>query len=114
MLTFWYMSKRYCKRLTFSYDMGMNELRTYLNCLPTPEQEQLAIRCGTTIGYLRKALSTGQVLREKLCAALERESQGRVTRLGLRPADCYDIWPELAQTHANTTQAAINYVAQKA
>ena len=75
---------------------GMNSLRSYLSDLSTSEQEQFAVRCGTTIGYLRKVLSTGKPLREKVCALLERESAGQVTRQALRPHDWRDVWPELA------------------
>lgn len=63
----------------------MIELRSYLRSLKPDEQESFALRCGTTIGYLRKALSTGQTLREGLCIKLEQESAGRVTLEGLRP-----------------------------
>lgn len=63
----------------------MNELRSYLRSLKPDEQESFARRCGTTIGYLRKALSTGQTLREGLCIKLEQESGSRVTLEGLRP-----------------------------
>lgn len=56
----------------------MNKLRQYLNSLPVPEQADFARRCGTTIGYLRKAISAGQQLAEKTCIAIDRESRGVV------------------------------------
>lgn len=91
---------------------GMNALRTYLNGLAPPEQEKFAFRCGTSVGYLRKALSTGQLLREKTCSALERESQGCVTRASLRPLDWHEVWPELVKSEPNQPQApASNAVA---
>lgn len=34
------------------------------------------------------------------CAAIERATQGAVTRRDLRPDDYLDIWPELAHTQA--------------
>jgi DNA-binding transcriptional regulator YdaS (Cro superfamily) len=34
------------------------------------------------------------------CAAIERESGGKVTRKDLRPSDWQDIWPELAAYEA--------------
>jgi DNA-binding transcriptional regulator YdaS (Cro superfamily) len=74
----------------------MNELRPFLNAMPTGEQVAFARRCGTTIGYLRKALSTGAALGERLCVSIERESSGAVTRRDLRPDDWREIWPELA------------------
>lgn len=63
----------------------MEHLRLYLNSLPPADQVAFAARCGTTVGYLRKALSVGQTLREGLCIKLEQESAGRVTLEGLRP-----------------------------
>jgi DNA-binding transcriptional regulator YdaS (Cro superfamily) len=52
----------------------MKKLQAYLNGLPTPEQVLYAKRCGTTIGYLRKCISTGQRIGEGICINLERES----------------------------------------
>lgn len=40
----------------------MEELRIFLNSLSSDEQRMFACECGTSIGYLRKALSKGQVL----------------------------------------------------
>lgn len=36
----------------------MEELRLYLNSLSLEEQREFATKCGTSIGYLRKALSS--------------------------------------------------------
>lgn len=63
----------------------MTTLRTYLNSMSPPEQEAFAARCGTTIGYLRKAISVGQVLGETLALSIERESAGAVPLATLRP-----------------------------
>jgi DNA-binding transcriptional regulator YdaS (Cro superfamily) len=52
----------------------MKKLQTYLNGLPTAEQAIYAQRSGTTIGYLRKCISTGQKIGERVCINLERES----------------------------------------
>jgi hypothetical protein len=38
----------------------MDTLRSYLATLPTVAQAEYARRAGTSIGYLRKALSKGQ------------------------------------------------------
>lgn len=65
--------------------MRMETLRQYLNSLSTYEQAAFAVRCGTTLNYLRKALSKGQKLGEALCINLERESQGVVICEELRP-----------------------------
>jgi len=63
----------------------MDALIDYLNSLPVPEQAAFAVRCNTTIGYLRKAASVGQKLRESVCINIDRESMGRVTVEQLRP-----------------------------
>ncbi len=64
---------------------GMESLRTYLNSLEPSEQERFAKRCGTSVGYLRKALSTKERFREGLSIALERESGGAVPVEDTRP-----------------------------
>ena len=69
----------------------METLRTYLNGLDRPAQAAYAERCGTTLGYLRKAISRGHRLDGGLARRLDIESGGRVRREELRG----DIWPEL-------------------
>lgn len=71
-------------------------LLNYLNKLSRNEQHELAQRCGTTVGYLRKAVSVRQQLGAELCTQLELASSGQVTRRDLRPDDWHRIWPELA------------------
>ena len=63
----------------------MEPLRKYLNSLPADEQSGFAVRCGTSIGYLRKALSKNQRFDVALAAALVRESRGAVRIEDLRP-----------------------------
>lgn len=63
----------------------MKNLQSYLNGLPTDEQSAYAVRCKTTVGYLRKAISKGQRLGEGLVINLERESGGKVRCEDLRP-----------------------------
>lgn len=63
----------------------MEKLRTYLNGLSTDEQTKFAERCETSVGYLRKAISIGQKLSEKLVISIERESEGAVRCEELRP-----------------------------
>ena len=63
----------------------MESLRRYLNGLKRAAQESFAKRCGTSIGYLRKAISAKQQLREGLVIAIERESCGAVRCESLRP-----------------------------
>lgn len=86
----------------------MKMLLIYLNGLSRQEQADFAQRCGTTVGYLRKACSTGEQLREKVCAMVETHSAGAVKRAELRPEDWMDIWPELRPTQAITTADTTN------
>ena len=78
----------------------MDELLKLLNSMPLPEQQLLAMRCKTSVNYLRKACSKGQLLGPLICVAIEQETGKKVTRLVLRPDDWHLIWPELAQSEA--------------
>lgn len=83
----------------------MRLLLEYLNSLPVAEQSSFAQRCGTTVGYLRKAASVGQLFNPATCVRLEVESGGVIARPMLRPDDWQDIWPELADSKPNQPQA---------
>lgn len=63
----------------------MDKLLAYLNNLPTADREAFADRCGTTVGYLRKAASVGQKISEGLCLRVGIESHGAVQPNDLRP-----------------------------
>lgn len=63
----------------------MESLRRYLNSIPVAEQTDFALRAGTTIGYLRKALSVGVRFDGALARKLDEESAGAVDRHDLRP-----------------------------
>jgi hypothetical protein len=63
----------------------MQTLRDYLSVLSVPDQADYAVRAGTTIGYLRKALSKGQRFDGALARRLDEESAGAVSRFELRP-----------------------------
>lgn len=63
----------------------METLRTYLATLSTVDQAAYAKRCGTSIGYLRKALSTKPRLDGALVRKLDEQSEGKVSRFDLRP-----------------------------
>jgi len=75
----------------------MDKLLSLLNSLPVEEQRDLARRCGTSVGYLRKAHSAKQLLGAALCVLLENQLSGAVTRQDLRPDDWSLIWPELIE-----------------
>lgn len=76
----------------------MQCLRDYLNSLPVSEQAVFAAKCGTSIGYLRKALSAGQVPSPERCVLIEQITGGALSRRDLRPDDWHRIWPELIET----------------
>lgn len=67
----------------------METLRAYLATLIPAEQADYALRSGTTINYLRKALSKGQRFDGGLVRQLHIQSDGAVSLSELRP----DIWP---------------------
>ena len=76
----------------------MQTLLTYLNSLGKADRTSFVERCGTSEGYLRKAISNGQRLGEGLCIAIDRESRRAVQCEVLRP----DVdWAYLRQS---TTQ----------
>ncbi|MCL2298363.1 MAG: helix-turn-helix domain-containing protein [Proteobacteria bacterium] len=75
----------------------MDKLRQYLNSLSLCEQLDYARRCGTTAGYLRKAISVAQKLKLDLCVRLDRASAGAVRCEDLRP----DVdWAYLRQSQS--------------
>lgn len=63
----------------------MEKLRKYLNWLDTQTQADFAARCGTSVGYLRKAISLKQEFKAGLAIAIERESGGAVRCEELSP-----------------------------
>lgn len=63
----------------------MEDLRNYINGKPASWQADFAVRCGTTIGYLRNAISTKKALGDAICISIERESGGLVRCESLRP-----------------------------
>ena len=63
----------------------MKALSKYIKSLDQKGKEDFCRRCGTTLGYIRKALSIKQRLGESLCINIERESGGAVKCEQLRP-----------------------------
>lgn len=71
------------------------ELKPYVSAL-TPEQRQdLAERCGTSVGHINNVMYGYKPCGHELAVALERETHGAVTRRELRPTDWHRFWPEL-------------------
>lgn len=75
----------------------MDTLRAYLASLSPDAQIRYAARAGTTIGYLRKALSKGHRFDGALARRLDEESDGVVCRYELRP-DVFDPPEDAART----------------
>jgi hypothetical protein len=75
----------------------MNELIEYLNSLPVEQRDPFAERCGTTVGYIRKACSVGSLFNPELCVAIEIETNKKISRQKLRPDDWMRIWPEIVE-----------------
>ncbi len=75
----------------------MDTLRTYLATMPPAKQAEYAKRAGTSIGYLRKALSKGQRFDGALARRLDEESRGFVSRHDLRP-DVFGPAPKKKRT----------------
>lgn len=84
----------------------MIQLRTYLNLMSLDEQTAFADRCKTTIGYLRKAISKGERIGEKICMAIERESCGAVTCEMLRPDVNWLRWRDMVPKRNRRAKAA--------
>lgn len=71
----------------------MEKLKIYLKSLSVKERIAYASACGTTYGYLHKAIYTSKtpVFDAALALKLEKHSDGSVKKHELRP----DVWPEL-------------------
>lgn len=63
----------------------METLRAFINALEPGAQAAFAVRCGTTVNYLRNAISSRKKLGESICINVERESLGSVRCEDLRP-----------------------------
>jgi DNA-binding transcriptional regulator YdaS (Cro superfamily) len=63
----------------------MEKLRAYINSLPNKKKIEFAAACGTSLGYLRKAISINGKIGEKICIAIERESKQKIVCEYLRP-----------------------------
>lgn len=74
----------------------MDSLRNFLNSMSTADQEKFAASCGTTIGYLRKAVYSKSEIGPELSVRIEIESKHKVTRKTLHPRNYMLKWPELA------------------
>lgn len=65
-------------------------LRLHLRALSADERLALAAQAGTSVGYLWQLAGKHRDASPKLALAIERATQGTVTRAMLRP----DLWSE--------------------
>ena len=65
--------------------------------MTTGQQEAFAENAGTSISYLRKAISIDQRIGEGLCIRIERASDGAVKVEDLRP-DLAEAWAYIRGT----------------
>lgn len=82
---------------------SMKKLIAYIRHADDDERRRVCEECRTSIGYLRKAASVGQLLGAGLCVRIRRSTGGAVTRRDLRPDDWHQIWPELVDQEKTTT-----------
>lgn len=73
----------------------MQSLIDHINRLNLDDRAAFEMDSGTSIGYLRKARTVGQLLGAELCVNIERATNGEITRRDLRPDDWHRIWPEI-------------------
>jgi len=85
----------------------MDELKTYLAELDEAERTALALKCGFSLGHIKNVSYGCKPCDHKLAAALEKNTNGRVTRKGLCPNDWDMVWLELvtADTDKKTATA---------
>lgn len=80
----------------------MNKLRKYLNSIPIQEQSFFARKCGTTINYLRKRLSSKEgKLGLNICIEIEDKTKGEIRCEDLRPDVNWSILRNKKATNAN-------------
>jgi DNA-binding transcriptional regulator YdaS (Cro superfamily) len=73
----------------------MEKLLTYINSLSKDARMRFVSTCGTSEGYLRKAVCVGQKISSDLCIKIERESD-RVVR-------CEDLRPDIDWAYLRST-----------
>lgn len=61
------------------------ELKTFIRAVPRGARDDFAIRCGTTLKYLRQVAYKAKPCSAELAIAIERESRGAVTVEEMRP-----------------------------
>lgn len=72
-------------------------LKDHLASLDPDKEANLAVASGATVGHLRNVAYGVRTASPVLASAIERATDGAVTRRDLRPDDWHLIWPELAK-----------------
>jgi len=73
----------------------MEALKQFMSGLTPKEKVDFADKCGTTLNYLRKVMSTKSIIGPEICVQIEIHSAGAVNRKDLNPEGWEFIWPEL-------------------
>lgn len=88
--------------------MAVMNLKDHLASLDHAKEANLAAASGATVGHMRNVASGFRAASPVLASAIERATDGAVTRRDLRPADWHLIWPELtAPTRTEAQEPAI-------
>lgn len=88
----------------------MEKLRIYLNTLTPAEQRAFGVACGTSIGYLRKAISNKQKFGGDLCVQIEKASKRAVRVEDLRPDVDWAYLRDSAQSIAESDSDIVDRV----
>ena len=89
------------------YHRGMEKLRALCDA-GTPTISDLARRLNVAAPTVAEWCSGRRPVPIARCLAIERATEGAVTRRDLRPDDWQDIWPELADSEPNQPVALTN------
>nr|WP_081651353.1 YdaS family helix-turn-helix protein [Cupriavidus sp. WS] len=76
------------------------DLKTYISAGGRGTAVKLAGTLHVSPSYLSQMVSGSSPISPERCVAIERATNGSVTRKDLRPSDWHLIWPELAISHA--------------
>lgn len=74
------------------------DLKTFVFGLTPEKREVFAKRCGTTRKHLQNCAYGYRSLATDVAVAIERESEGQVSRKEMFPDNWKDHWPELMTT----------------
>lgn len=81
-------------------------LKDHLASMPMTMRAAFAARCGTTRGHLQNVAHARRDPSPVLCVAIERFTNGVVSRCDLRPDDWREIWPDLEEVEHLRAQVA--------